>query len=58
LPHIPASGEAKRKKRRGAGLKKALRGYLRAFGLDDALERIASPSIRTIELELADVTSG
>jgi hypothetical protein len=49
VPDIPAYGEGKAI----ADLKQALRAYIDAFGLDDALSRRNPPSaLRQLELEL------
>ena len=58
LPDIPAYGEGETEDEAIADLKEALRGYIEEFGLEDALSRVALPSIRTIDLELAELASG
>ncbi len=58
LPDVPAYGEGETEDAAIADLKEALRGYIETFGLEDALSRLASPSIRTIDLELAELVSG
>jgi predicted RNase H-like HicB family nuclease len=40
LPDIPAYGEGETEEAAIADLREALRGYIEAFGLDDALLRI------------------
>ncbi|MDA1051438.1 MAG: hypothetical protein O3C40_13280 [Planctomycetota bacterium] len=58
LPDIPAYGEGETEDAAIDDLKEALRGYIEAFGLDDALLRLNSPiTIRHIELNLADLHS-
>ena len=58
LPDIPAYGEGETEEVAIDDLKDALRGYIETFGLDDALSRLASPSIRTIDLELTELAGG
>jgi predicted RNase H-like HicB family nuclease len=58
LPDIPAYGEGETEDQAIADLKEALRGYIETFGLEDALSRLASPSIRTIDLELTELAGG
>jgi len=58
LPDIPAYGEGDTEDEAIDDLKEALRGYIETFGLEDALSRLASPSIRTIDLELAELAGG
>ena len=56
VPDIPAYGEGKTEDEAIADLREALRGYVEAFGLDDALQRLNSPiSIRHIDLDLSDI---
>jgi predicted RNase H-like HicB family nuclease len=56
VPDIPAYGEGETEDAAIADLKEALRGYIEAFGLDDALQRLNSPiKMRHIELNLADL---
>jgi predicted RNase H-like HicB family nuclease len=56
VPDIPAYGEGETEDEAIADLKRALRGYIETFGLDDALSRINSPVLRHLDLELADLT--
>ena len=58
LPDVPAYGEGETEDGAIADLKVALRGYIATFGLEDALSRLASPSIRMIDLELAELAGG
>jgi predicted RNase H-like HicB family nuclease len=58
LPDIPAYGEGETEEAAIDDLKEAVRGYIETFGLDDALRRVSQPSLRTIELDLVDLTSG
>ncbi len=58
LPDIPAYGEGETENEAIDDLKEAIRGYIETFGLEDALSRVAQPSLRTIELDLADLARG
>jgi len=44
VPDIPAYGEGDTEYEAVSDLKEALRGYVEAFGLDDALSRITRPN--------------
>ena len=56
VPDIPAYGEGATEDAAIADLTEALRGYIEAFGLDDALQRLNAPiKMRHIELNLADL---
>ena len=50
VPDIPAYGEGETEEEAIADLRKALRGYIETFGLEDALSRVSSPSIRRCSL--------
>jgi predicted RNase H-like HicB family nuclease len=58
LPNIPAYGEGETENEAIDDLKEAIRGYIDAFGLEDALSRVAQPALRTIELDLMDLAHG
>ena len=58
LPDIPAYGEGDTEEEAIDDLKEAIRGYIETFGLDDAVERLSHPAIRTIELDLAELARG
>ncbi len=58
VPDIPAYGEGETEDEAIADLKEALRGYIEAFGLDDALARLSTPTIRVIDLDLAELVHG
>lgn len=58
LPDIPAYGEGETENEAIDDLKEALRGYVETFGLDDALSRLAQPSLRTIDLDLTELSRG
>ena len=44
IPDLPAYGEGKTEEKAIADLKQAIRAYIEAFGLEDALSRINSPT--------------
>ncbi len=58
LPDIPAYGEGETEEAAIADLREAIRGYIEAFGLDDALARVSAPSVRQIEWDLAEIARG
>lgn len=59
VPDIPAYGEGATEDEALADLKEALRGYVEAFGLEDALSRVSSPStIRQVDWDIADFARG
>lgn len=58
LPDIPAYGEGETEEAAIADLREALRGYIEAFGLDDALSRLCKPSVRQIEWDLTELARG
>jgi predicted RNase H-like HicB family nuclease len=58
LPDIPAYGEGETEQEAIADLKEAIRGYIETFGLEDALDRISQPALRTIDLDLAELARG
>lgn len=58
LPDIPAYGEGETEEEAIADLKEAIKGYIETYGLDDALSRLASPSLRTLDVELAELARG
>jgi predicted RNase H-like HicB family nuclease len=56
VPDIPAYGEGETEEEAIADLHEALRAYIDAFGLDDALARLNPPSsLRHLDLELEDL---
>ena len=58
VPDIPAYGEGETEDAAIADLTDALRGYIEAFGLEDALQRLNAPiKLRHIDLNLADLKS-
>ena len=58
VPDIPAYGEGETQDEAIADLREAIRGYIETFGLDDARARLNSPSIRTVDWDLAEFTHG
>ena len=58
LPDIPAYGEGATEEEAIADLREALRGYIETFGLDDALARLSSPSVRHLEWDLTELARG
>lgn len=58
LPDIPAYGEGESAEEAIADLREAIKGYIEAFGLDDALARLSSPEIRHLEWNLAEFAHG
>lgn len=58
LPDIPAYGEGETADEAIADLREAVRGYIEAFGLDDAVARLSTPEVRHVEWDLAELTRG
>lgn len=59
VPDIPAYGEGETEEAAIEDLREALRGYIEAFGITDALQRLNTPiTIRHIDLNLADLDNG
>ena len=57
IPDIPAYGEGETEDEAIVDLKEALRAYIEAFGLDDALARANVPlTIRPLDWTLQDLT--
>ena len=58
IPDIPAYGQGGIEEEALADLQEALRTYVEAFGLDDALARVNSPvALRVFEIELDEPVS-
>ena len=56
LPDIPAYGEGETEEAAIADLKEALKTYIEAFGLEDALSRVNTPTVlRRLDVELSDL---
>ncbi len=58
LPDIPAYGEGATEEEAIDDLKEAIRGYIETFGLDDAINRVSQPALRTVEFDLVDLSRG
>lgn len=59
IPDLPAYGEGETEEDAIADLKVAVRGYIEAFGLEDALSRISSPvAVRQLDCNLAELIGG
>jgi predicted RNase H-like HicB family nuclease len=58
IADIPAYGEGETEEEAIADLKEAIRGYIEAFGLEDALARLSSPAIRQLDWDLSELARG
>jgi predicted RNase H-like HicB family nuclease len=58
VPDIPAYGEGETEEEAISDLREALRGYIEAFGLDDALARLNFPTVRELDWDLAELSRG
>lgn len=59
LPDIPAYGEGDTEEEAIADLKEAIQGYIKTFGLEDALHRLVQPVlVRQIKWNLAAMAHG
>ena len=58
VPDIPAYGEGETEDEAIDDLKEALRAYIEAFGLDAAMARVSSPTVRQIDLDLTELARG
>ena len=58
VPDIPAYGEGDTEDAALADLKEALAGYVETFGLEDALSRVISPTVRQLDWDLAELNRG
>ncbi len=59
VPDIPAYGEGETEEEAIADLKEALRGYIEAFGIEDALGRMSVPSaLRQLDWNLSELVRG
>jgi predicted RNase H-like HicB family nuclease len=56
LPDIPAYGEGETEEEAIADLQEALRGSIETFGIEDAIARVSVPEIRTIDLDLSELS--
>ena len=59
VPDIPAYGEGETEEQAIDDLKEALRAFIDAVGLEDALSRISPrPVVREVNLDLAELARG
>ena len=58
IPDIPAFGEGETEEEAIADLQQAVRGYIEAFGLSDALERVSHPTLRQLNWDLTELARG
>ena len=58
VPDIPAYGEGETQDEAIADLQEALRGYIEEYGLDDALARVNSPTVQTVDWTLMELAHG
>ncbi len=58
IPDIPAFGEGETKEQAIADLHEAVRGYIEAFGLNDALERVSYPTHQELDWDLTQLARG
>ena len=59
IPDIPAYGEGETEEAAIADLKEALRGYIDTFGIDNALDRLNTPSaLRKLDWDLSRLVVG
>ena len=58
VPDIPAYGEGETEDEAIDDMKEALRAYIEAFGLDSAIARVSSPTVRQIDLDLTELARG
>lgn len=59
VPDIPAYGEGCSEEEAISDLREALRGYVEAFGLEVALNKVTSPSsIRHLDWDLSELVRG
>jgi predicted RNase H-like HicB family nuclease len=58
VPDIPAYGEGETPDAAIADLREALRGYIESFGLDDAMSRVTTPTVQTVDWNLTELAHG
>lgn len=58
IPDLPAYGEGQTEEEAIADLKEAVSGYIEAFGVEDAISRITSPTLRSVDWNLAEMARG
>ncbi len=54
LPDIPAYGEGETEDEAISDLQEAIKAYIEAYGLEDAMSRISKPSLREINWDLKE----
>ncbi|HUO11008.1 MAG TPA: type II toxin-antitoxin system HicB family antitoxin [Phycisphaerae bacterium] len=55
LPDIPAYGEGETEEEAVADLREALKGYIETFGLEDAMSRLITPTLRPAGWDLKEL---
>ncbi len=58
LPDVPAYGEGETPEEAIADLREALQGYIETFGLDDAMARVSTPTVHTVNWSLTELAHG
>ncbi len=58
VPDIPAYGEGETADAAIADLQEALRGYIESFGLEDAMSRVTTPTVQTVDWNLTELAHG
>lgn len=59
VPDIPAYGEGETEEEAIADLREALRVYIEAFGVEDALSRMNAPAgLKHVDWDLEELTGG
>jgi predicted RNase H-like HicB family nuclease len=58
VPDIPAYGEGETPDAAIADLREALRGYIESFGLEDAISRVTTPTVQTVDWNLTELAHG
>ena len=58
IPDIPAYGEGATEDAALADLREALKAYIEAFGIDDAVSRLCFPKLRETDWDLAELARG
>lgn len=58
IPDIPAYGEGETEDAALADLREALKAYLEAFGIEDAVSRICFPKLRVTDWDLEELARG
>jgi len=59
VPDLPAYGEGETEEEAIADLREAIRGYIEAFGIEDAVARISTPiAVRQMEWDITELAHG